>query len=821
LLFELQAIDGSREPTPLGRKLAAWPMDVRLARMVEEGARRDCLEDILVLAAAISIQDPRERPLDFQAAADDQHARFSDETSDFMGFLNLWRYLRKMRQEISGNQFRKRCRREFLNWQRVLEWFDLYQQLRDQARESRLALSGKPAGPEAIHRALLAGQLSHVGVRHPEDACYSGCRGRQFWIFPGSGLFAKTPKWLMSAEIVETTRPYARTNAVIQPEWIEEQAAHLLRQRVFEPHWSRRRGSVMAWEQLSLYGLVLVEKRRVRFAPHDPEQARRLFIEHALVRGELDSRASFIRHNERVREEVEQLEHKRRRKDVVVDERAQFEFFDARIPEDVNSARSLADWLDRLPEKDRRQLHMSHDVLMRENAGKAPGEQFPDHMDTGGQSFALSYHFEPGSAEDGVTLDVPLEQLNVLQPARMQWLVPGLLREKLVELMRLLPKPVRRSLTPIPTFADALLESVPGSLNTSLPDWMCGEIHRMTGLDLTGSMLDESALPDHLRLRVRVLGASGECLEEGRDLEAIQDRLGKHARRRFMDRQGQHYLLDGAVEWVFGDLSRPVRTRDGLTAWRAVVDQERAVGLRLFETRPEADQAHARGVTRLVSIALADKLNYLLRNHGLSREAQLAWMPVGQPAALARDLAWRALSDLCESAVTVRDQAAFNSLCQRVRGHLVPEAQQLASYLNAFLPACSRVRARLESDLESVFPDVYADVGTQVADLVYEGFLMDLWPGRLEHYPRYFKALEIRLQQLDLDPARDRQRMEAVAPWWRKYLDALERGVPFDDAMDRYRWLVEEYRVSLFAQSLGARGKVSPKRLREAWAGIG
>jgi ATP-dependent helicase HrpA len=820
LLFELGALDADRAVTNTGRRLARWPMDVRLARMVEEGAVQGGLEDMMVLAAALSIQDPRERPLDAQSAADEAHGRFADGKSDFVTLLKLWKYLRGLRKSISGNQFHKRCRAEFLNWQRVLEWFDLYQQLRDQAREDRLKLSGKHGDYDAVHRCLLPGLLSHVGLKHPEDNSYSGVRSRSFYIFPGSGLFGSKPKWLMAAEIVETTRPYGRINAVIKPEWVEEKGRHLLKRHHFDPHWSRRRGTVMAWEQVSMYGLVIVEKRQVRYEAIDPDESRRIFIQEALVRGELDTRAAFREHNETIRAEVEAMEAKRRKRDVLADERVLFDFFDARIPDGVTGAKSFERWLSGLGVTGREQLYLSHDVLIREDAGGAPEELFPDHLDAGGQRFALAYHFEPGAEDDGVTLTVPLELLNTLNPGRLEWLVPGLLREKLAALIRQLPKPLRRSLTPAPAFADALADAIRGQENRPMLEACSAELKRMTGLEIPLSELDESRIEDHLRFRVRVENQEGECVAHGRDLAELQSRLGQQAQRRFMDRQGADFNRDGEKNWVFGKLDTRVETGSGTAAFPALVDQEDAVGLRLFDTWEEAAISHAEGVVRLLRIHLPDKLSYLARHHGLSREAQLAWSSIGSPARLAADLVFRSLLDTADDVQDVRDDAAFEALCVAVRQEIGKTVQSFSGVLDEALRLYGKLAPRV-SALEPVRPDAWHDISTQLEDLYYPGFMADLFPGRLRHYTRYMKALEERLSQLAQDPQRDAARMKVVEPWWQRYLGALEAGQPYDEALDTYRWLVEEYRVSIFAQRLRTAGKVSEKRLADAWKQTG
>jgi ATP-dependent helicase HrpA len=821
LLTELGAIDSSRVITPLGKRLANWPMDVRLARMVEEGARRHCLEDMMVLAAALSIQDPRERPLDAQDAADEAHARFSDTKSDFVTLLQLWQYLRSLRKSISGNQFRKRCRREFLNWQRVLEWFDLYQQLRDKAREDRMRLSGGHGDYEQVHKSLLAGLLSHCGQKNPEDPGYTGVRSKSFHIFPGSGLFGSAPKWLMAAEIVETSRPYARINAVIKPEWLEEQAAGLLKHRCFDPHWSSRRAAVMAWEQVSLYGLVIVEKRRVQYDSVDPLESRKIFILEALVRGQFDTRASFKAHNEAIRAEVEALEHKRRRRDVLADEAAQFEFFDARIPGDVNSGRSFEKWLGGLGEKGRNLLYLGHDVLMREDAGLAPLELFPDEWRAGGRSFPLEYHFAPGHPRDGVTLTVPLESLNLLRPGRLEWLVPGLLRDKLVALIKQLPKPLRRSLTPAPAFADALMEAMQEKESESMLQACAEQIVRLTGLQLSRRDFDEDAIEDHFKFFIRVVDPRGEVLESGRDLQRIQEKLGKKAQRSFMDRQGAAFNKDGLVEWSFGKLPAEVETADGARAWPALVDQGSSAGLRLFDTRGEAVQSHIEGVLRLVALHMPDKLRYLCSHHGLSSDAQLAWTALGSVAELVDDLARRSLADTCGEVSAVRNPEQFEALCARVRNAVGRTQLTLVDKLNECLPLYSKLVKRIQGGPGSKWPATCEDIESQLADLIYPGFLSELGEGRLDHLPRYLQSIEERLFQLEQNPARDAQRMAQIEPWWQHYLEALEQGLEYNEPLDTFRWLVHEYRVSLFAQRLGTAEKVSAKRLADAWSQCG
>ena len=822
LLFELGAIDIDRQPLPLGRQLARWPLDVRLARMLIEGSRKSCLNELIVLATAQSIQDPRERPLDAVAAADEAHGRFEDDNSDFMAFLRLWQYLKKQRRAKSSSQFRKLCRSEFLNWTRVNEWFDLNRQLYEQAREEKLSFSREEGTHEHIHQALLAGLLSHVGNKKPEDNSYVGPRSKTFYIFPGSGLFGKKPKWLMAAEIVETSKTYARINAVIKPEWIEAQASHLLKHHYFDPHWSRKQGRVVAWEQVSLFGLVVVEKRRVNYSRINPQEARQLFITGALVRGELNTRAGFLENNQQVREEIEELEHKRRKHDVMADESVLFEFFDARIPEDVCDSISFEKWLRQLGKTGRQQLYIGHDVLMQENAGEATAEQYPDSIETGMQSLPLSYQFKPGDAADGVTLTVPLERLNTLVDGQLQWLVPGLLRDKLISLIKNLPKPQRRSLTPVPSFADAALERLRDEYPAPLLPALAKALKEMTGIEVEASAFDEELLPEYLRFRIRVIDGDGQCIAVSRNLSELQQQFGQQAKRHFRERLGSDHQRDNETAWVFDDLPVSILTEDSsghsVKAWPAIVDQGEAVGLRVFDTAEEAALEHHHGVLRLLALQLGSKLRDLRRHHGLSADGLMAWSALGSSEALIDDLVQSSLVMAAgDQPVSIRIETAFNALLESVRAELGLIFRKQGGYLNKALKIWSGNSKKLDNAYYNRRPDVYNDMRAQLDDMVYEGFLRELSPQRLEHYPRYLEAMSFRLVSVEEDPRRDAIRMAEVEPYWRQYLDLLEQGREYDEAVDEYRWLLEEFRVSLFAQQLGTRAKVSVKRLKDAW----
>ncbi len=826
LLFELGAIDESRQPVQLGRQLARWPLDVRLARMLIEGPKQSCLNELIILASAQSIQDPRERPIDASAAADAAHGRFEHDDSDFMAFLQLWEYLKRERKQKSSSQFRKLCKREYLNWTRINEWFDLNRQFREQAREEKLSFSKQPGTSEQIHKALLAGLLSHVGHKNPEDSGYMGPRSREFHIFPGSGLFGRRPQWLMAAEIVETSKTYARVNAVIKPEWIEAQAKHLLKHHYFDPHWSRKQGRVLAWEQVALFGLVIVEKRRVNYSRINPGEARQLFITGALVRGELDTRAGFLENNQQVREEIEELEHKRRKHDVMADESTLFAFFNARIPEDVNDSVGFEKWLKKLGESGRQQLYIGHDVLMQDQAGDAPADLYPDSIRIGVQDLPLSYQFKPGDVADGVTITVPLERLNTLKDSQLQWLVPGLLRDKIIALIKNLPKPQRRVLTPVPQFADAALERLRDESSTALLPALGRVLEVMTGIEIEISAFDESRLPDYLRFRVEVIDENQQCIAVSRDLSELQQQFGQQAKHEFMQRLGSDHQRDNEQSWVFGDLPQSMLTEDGAgqttKAWPAVIDQGAAVGLRMFDTRDEAANEHHHGVLRLLSLQLADKLRDLRKHHGLSAAGLLAWSAVGSADALIDGLVKSSLALAAgNQPARVRDEAAFDELLNYVRAELGLLFRTQAGHVNKTLKIWSELTKSLNDTYYNTRPDVYNDMRSQLDDMLYEGFLHELSPARLEHYPRYLEAMRIRLASVEKDPHRDAARMQEVEPFWQQYLQLLEQGRDYDENVDDYRWLMEEFRVSLFAQQLGTRAKVSVQRLLKAWQKIG
>ncbi|MCF6224783.1 MAG: ATP-dependent RNA helicase HrpA [Xanthomonadales bacterium] len=818
LLLELAAVDRQRKITKLGKHLAHWPVDVRIGRMLLAAGNEGCVDEMLTLAAVLSIQDPRERPLEVQQAADEKHAQFKDTKSDFVSLLKLWQWLLEQRKTLSNSQFRKSCQRNFLAWHRVREWTDLRRQLAELAKEAKLPLNKNPANYTAIHKALLAGLLSHIGLKD-ENHQFQGARGTRFMLFPGSALFKKPPQWVMAAELVETSRLFARVNAGIDPQWLEQVGGHLLKTHEFDPHWSRRQGRVIAWQQVSLYGLVIVEKRRVDFALRDPQQAREIFLRDGLVANDINTRAGFAQSNQLLIAEVSSHEDKRRSHDVLVDEKVLFDFFDARLPESINSVKTLEKWLQGLGSKERDVLLYSRDLLVQENAGLAAEDEFPEFLSLAGQQYELIYCFDPRDARDGVSFQLPLHQLNTLEDARLQWLVPGLLREKVIALIKTLAKPLRRGLTPAPQFADAFLQRAGYQSEQALLSVLSDEFSAISGLEIVATDWDESRLDKHLRFNIQLTDKSG-VIEESRSLKELKQQFGIQARQKFMHREGREWHRDGLKEWNFGDVPGTVQTPGGSKAWPALVDQKNGVGLRLFDNPAEANTTQQAGITRLLLLKLTDKLKYLRKNSGLSQATKMIYLALSEEghAKPAEDLLLSVLNDLVSGFGNVRSESQFDQLAALVAKQWVPECNKLAQVFNQVMLAYQQAGLQVDTTLAKRFPAVWEDVSSQLEDMVYAGFLEDVDAVVLRQYPRYLEAIAIRLQRLAQDPEKDAVRMQQAAPFWQRYLQWLEEEGTYTPELDNYRWLLEEFRVSLFAQELGTQQKVSIQRLEKAWA---
>jgi ATP-dependent helicase HrpA len=822
VLAELSAVDERRELTAIGRKLARLPVDPRIGRMLLAANAEGCVSEVLVIASALSVPDPRERFLQDQQAASEKHSRFNDERSDFLAFVNLWKFFEEQREILSQNQLRKFCQENFLSFMRMREWRDLHRQLLTLARELGFRLNGPPAEYDAIHRALLTGLLGNVAFKG-EGNEYTGARNVELFLFPGSGLFNKGPKWIMAAEFIETSRRYAHTVAKIEPEWIERLAGHLLRRSYYEPHWEKNAAQVAAYERASLYGLVINPRRKVHYGSIEPEESRRIFIQRALVDGDYRTDAPFFLHNRALIGDIQEIEEKSRRRDVLVDEHELFSFYDSLIPADINNGAGFERWRKKA-ERDRPGLlFLTREALMRHGAEDVTEDQFPSFFNVGGTRFPLEYHFEPGHPADGVTVTVPLAALNQIDPVRCEWLVPGLLPEKVTAVLKSLPKSLRRSFVPVPDYVDACLEAiVPGA--EPLASALAVHLHQLTGVRIPHDAWRLEGIPAHLLMNFKIVDEGGRELAMGRDLSALQRELGREAGKSFGRGLAGEFLREGIVRWDFGDVADEVAFElDGLslTGYPALEDHGQSVTLKLFDSPDQADWAMRGGVLRLFMMELAQPLNYVQKNlPGIERMCSY-YSSVGSREELKEDLI-RAITNraFIGDEPPVRRAKEFAESKEKAGKGLMTVANEICALAEAVLEEYRAVTRGIQGSASPMRREALADVRDQLARLVYKGFISATPLHWLRHFPRYLKAIRLRLKRLDHDSARDARRAAEIASLWRPYLERAEshreRGIR-DPELERYRWMLEEQRVSLFAQELKTAFPVSIKRLREQW----
>jgi len=846
-LSELGAIDEQRRLTAVGRTLAQIPVDVALGRMLIEANARGVLRDLLILAAFLSIQDPRERPADARPQADAAHARFAEPKSDFLGVLKLWTAYSTAHEELTQSKLRDWCSSHFLSFLRMREWRELHRQLlviagglgwqldgpspppaaashrrppdeRRSGAEPPPPPAGAAADPyEAIHRCLLSGWPTQVGVKD-ERGQYRGTRERKFSIFPGSALAKSPPQWVLAGQILDIAKVYAMNCARVDPAWIEQQAAHLVRRAWRDAHWSRKRGAVVAYEQVTLFGLTLVEKRAVQFGTQDPAQAHAIFLREALARGEIDARADFVRANARVLAEARDIEAKQRRSGLLRSEDELAGFFDGRLPADIHTAAALDAWYRRASPAEQAALRWSLADVMAGGGGLA-ARDFPAKVEVAAHALRYDYRFVPGDPADGVTLNVPLALVNALPAACCEWLVPGLLAEKVAELIRGLPKPLRRNFVPAPDFARAFVEAEPPR-DAPLAGVLAAYLRRVTGVEIDAGAFGGASLPAHLSMRFRVYDTDGRTLAEGRDLAAIQRQWSGAARAAFSQQADADLTREDVAEFDFDTLPERVTSPAGLDAFPALVDLGESVALRVFERRDEALAEHRRGVERLLRRSLAGELKHARRQLPLNGKVALKWAPLGSADGLRTDLVEAALVQvLADRDLAVRDRAAFERLRAGVAHDLFPAAVAGLKRAEAIIEAHAALAPWMEPPIVGFARANYDDLREQLAELVFPGFLREVAPARLAHYPRYLQAMRLRAERLRQDPARDQGRMLGVQLYWREYLKRRASGVEAA-ALEELRWLVEELRVSVFAQELKTAEPVSPKRLAKAVAAL-
>jgi len=835
LLAELGALDEStKELTPIGRELAKLPLDPKIGRMILAARELGCLSEILVIAAALSTQDPRERPQEQAAAAEQAHAKWRDEKSEFLYWLKLWQAADAVWKHESGSKQKQWCRQNFLSWLRMREWRDVHGQLATLAHEHGWKTNAQPASDEAIHKALLTGLLDQIGLINEEDKNYQGARGIKFWIHPGSALAKKAGRWIVAAELVETSRLFARCVAKIEPQWLEEVGAHLLRRHVFEPHWEKQAGHVAAFERVTLHGLVLHARRKLHYGPQCPQYdarlARELFIRGALVEGQVKEewlrKWPFLQHYQKLKAEIERLEHKSRRPDVLVDDALVFAFFDAVIPQEITTLAAFERWRRAAERENPRCLFLEKAQLMRHEAAGITTDAFPPWLEWHGQRFKLDYKHEPGAYDDGVTLALPLAQLNQAPAVRCEWLVPGLLKEKVSALLKTLPQKYRHRLQPLDEFAAAFCEAA-HDLDTPLVKALTSAIEERIALKLPLDALRPGELKPHLLMNFRLLDEHGATLAMSRNLAELRAQYGKRASEAFAHAE----IKVGADEtacpqekasaWVFGALPELMEVSvDGraLIGFPALVDAGDGVTLTVFDTEEKAAAEHRKGLMRLFALQLKAQVQALEKLPEL-RTLALQFLPFGSEKDLKRQILAATLARCCLMAPLPRNEQSFTERRDAAKARLLLVGQEIVRVVGQILADTAALQKKL-AQLQKALPQTCADIQAQLALLLPHEFITATPWERLQHFPRYLKAASLRCDKARNDAARDARWLadwQSVAkPWQREWSRRIERGGA-DDFLEEFRWLLEELRVALFAQELKTPTPVSVKRLQKMW----
>jgi ATP-dependent helicase HrpA len=842
-LVELGAVGEDKRLTDIGRRMSALPIDVALARMLVEAQRLGVSRELLILVAFLSIQDPRERPPDARQAADTAHAQFVDAKSDFVGVLNLWQAHALAHEDLTQSKLRDWCGARFLSYLRMREWRELHRQLllleepgfgiRDSrlGKASPIAPSATSALPnhespianhgsyEPIHRSLLSGWPTQVALKDEKNQ-YRGTRERRYQIFPGSALAKKPPRWLLSGQILDLQKVYAMLNAEIAPEWIEQQAAHLVKRSWREPHWSRKRGAVLAFEQVTLFGLTLVEKRTVQFGTQNPAEAHEVFLREALARCDIDCFADCVRANARVLEQAHEIEAKQRRSGIVCDEDELVAFLREKIPAEISTAAAFDAWYRRASASEQAALRWSLDDVLASTPGLRASD-FPTHLDCAGHKLKLDYRFVPGDPADGVTLQVPLAFVNAVPAARCEWLVPGLLADKVAELIRGLPKALRRNFVPAPDFARAFVEAEPPR-DAPLFDALAMYLKRVTGIEIFASDFAGIELPAHFAMRLRVYDEQGKTLAESREIDSIRTAWGGAANAAFSRRADVELAREEVAEFDFDDIPERVVSAGNLVAFPALVDLGGSVALRVFERADEAHEAHIFGVRRLLRRALQEKIKQARRQLPIERRLALKYAGVASVDELREDIVEAALNELLDAQdLDLRQRAAFRHVEAAIGGKLFATAVEWLKLVEEILLAYAEFTPWLEPPLIGYAKANYDDLREQLAELVHPGFVQKVHKSRLQHFPRYLKAMRLRAERLRQDATRDQARMLTVRGYWREYLKRKASSDADPATLDELRWLIEELRVSLFAQELKTAEPVSPKRLNKVIEELG
>lgn len=827
LLEELGAIndqikDPKKRLTESGKQLARLPIDPRLARMVLEASKLGCLKEVMIIASALSIQDPRERPSDKQQSADDKHRRFNHEDSDFLTLVNLWHYIGQQQKALTSNQFRRQCKLDYLNYLRVREWQDVYTQLHQSTREMGFKLNDEPGSYHAVHSAILVGLLSHIGMKDQEKNEYHGARNARFNIFPASGLFKKQPKWVMSAELVETSKLWARVVAKIEPDWIEPLAKHLIKRSYSEPHWSKKNAAVMAYEKVMLYGIPIVPKRLVNYGTIDPVLSREIFIRSALVEGDWETKHAFFKQNRALLAEVEELEHKSRRRDILVDDEELFQFYDQRVGTEVVSGRHFDAWWKTASRKTPDLLSFEKEMLFKGDASHITDLDYPNFWHQGNLKLKLSYQFEPGENSDGVTVHIPLPILNQVEPHGFDWQIPGLRHELVVSLIKSLPKTLRKNFVPAPNYADAFLARVT-PFEMPLLDAMEKELRRMTGVTVLREDWKLDQLPAHLKITYRAVDHRNRKLNESCDLHELKESLKEKVQETLSQVADDDIEQRDLHTWSFGELPKVYQQKRGgfeVRAYPALVDKKDSVEIKLFETEQEQLSAMRAGQRRLILLNVPSPIKYLHANLPNKSKLGLYFNPYGKVLDLIDDCIACGVDRLIEEhGGMVWEPQAFEVLKEHVRAELGDTVVEIAKQVETILTTAYNINKRLKGKVDFTMAFALSDVKAQIEGLIFSGFATECGWKRLPDILRYMRAIERRMEKLPVDPNKDRLHMlkiESVANKYKELLNKIPKGMAIPDNVREIRWMLEELRVSYFAQQLGTPYPVSDKRIINA-----
>ena len=830
VLSEISAVDGLKKVTRLGQQIARLPVDPKIGRMLLEATKQGCLQEVTVIAAALSVQDPKDRPFDKQAMADQAHQVFRHQDSDFLTYWNLWQAVQKEKKNLTRRKFTRWCRASFLSPSRLQEWIDIHYQLKSQMLAMDYKENENKAADDVIHQSLLSGLVSQIGFKSKEHD-YSGTRNSKFWLFPASVLFKAKPKWVMTAELVETTKLYARTNAKIDSRWIETAASHLLKHTYAAPHWEKKRGQVTGKEQLTLYGLTVVPWRKVNYGRIYPEESREIFIRFALVEQDFHSRAPFWRHNQQLIQSLRDQEAKARKADLFVDEELIYDYYQQRIPEGIYSAASFETWLRKATKTEPKILHMRMQDLVKKDTPEISEEDYPNQLKLGNISVPLKYCFEPSQKNDGINCDIPLPLINQINEHRGEWLVPALLRERVIQLIKGLPKRLRKSFVPVPQYADKAIALMEPS-DTPLNQILAQTLKKMTGVHIAEEDWNEQQLSDHLKLNYRILDEKGKILDCSRDLNALRQKYADKAVQSFQQLPTWKQEQNEVKAWDFGDLPDHVDIKQGtmhLKGYPALVVEGKKVALKCLDSAEKAAQSHRQGLIQLVMNQHAKDIRYLRKSLPNLTQMRLQYSKVPNPQKIPTLDIEKALIlliiDHCFFQQGYpRQQAVYQQTIDKNLNQLMLIADKICKQISIILNEYQKVRKQL-SHINAIncLPSLQ-DIQQQLEELIYHGFLSDIEWQNLSQYPRYLKAIQLRLDKLKQNPSRDQEQMrlmQSIYQDWQHRQQQLKKKGQRDPRIEEIHWWLEELRVSFFAQSLKTAFPVSIKRLEKHWKSLG